>query len=151
LTGSAAYDGRGLGEVGFRPGEDQLEALQAAIHADVKEAAVDNSGGTGRKAEFEAELDLGEDPNARASVEALLSGDVGAAADVAARVGRDGRLTFQTFDTTTSETGAGFQIGLGGGVGADADQGSESESLDNALVREPGGDWQVRNCGRTPS
>jgi hypothetical protein len=152
IDGSAGYDGRGLGEVGLRPTEGQLDALQEAIHKSlwVKEAALGNQGGAGQKAELEADLPL-DDPESEAKALALLTGDPGAAADIARRMDSDGELTFQIYDTTSSETEGGVEVGLGVGVGVEGSQGSESESLHSALVRDPGSGWRSRDCGPIPS
>jgi hypothetical protein len=63
------------------------------------------------------------------------------------RIDRDGRLTFQTYDTTASKTEAGVRVGVGVGFGAEGSQSHESRDITGAWVREPGGTWKPRNCG----
>ena len=69
-----------------------------------------------------------------------------------ARIDRDGRLTFQTYDTTASKTEAGVKVGLGVGVGVEGSQSNESRDISGSWVREPGGTWkpaQLRASGGT--
>jgi hypothetical protein len=72
---------------------------------------------------------------------------VASAADLARRLGDDGRLTFQVYDTTASNTEAGLKVGLGPGIGAEGGQSRDDRNLGGAWVREPGAGWSVRNCG----
>jgi hypothetical protein len=46
-----------------------------------------------------------------------------------------------------SNTEGGLVVGLGVGGGVEGSQSSESRDLGSAWVREPGGTWQVRDCG----
>lgn len=152
VTGRAGYNGD-LTDADLRlePTSGQLDAFQEALK---KGKAVDggslvSTDGTGQQVEFTGDLALTTDAQ-RAAALNLFTGGAGtatAAADLAAQLEDRGRLTFQVYDTTTSNTEAGVKVGLGPGVGIEGSQTSDTRDLGQSWVREPGGSWAERNCG----
>ncbi len=112
IVGTAGYNGDDL-DFSATPTSGQLGELSQKLES----AAAGSTSGTGHQVEFQAELAL-DDPQAQAEALALLTGPQPgpAAAPLVARIDRDGRLTFQTYDTTASKTEAGVKVGLGVGV-----------------------------------
>jgi hypothetical protein len=134
----------------LRPSEGQIEQIQDALKAgNLKSAAFGSTDGSGQQVEFTADMDL-DSAEEQADALALFTG--GGTAPVAAgrfvaRLNDEGRLTFQVYDTTSSNTEAGAKVGLGVGVGAEGSQTRDDRDLGSSWVREPGGGWAVRNCG----
>jgi hypothetical protein len=136
-------------DVALRPTDGQVEAIQDALKAGkLKGAAVGSTDGSGQQVEFTADLDLTTAAE-RADALGLLTGPSAptAAADLVARINDDGRLTFQVYDTTSSNTEAGVKVGLGVGGGVEGSQTRDDRNLGSSWVREPGAGWAVRNCG----
>jgi hypothetical protein len=151
VIATAGYNGN-LTDADLRlnPTTGQLEQIQEALkRGKLESGSLASTDGSGQQVEFTADLDLNDDA-ARAEAVALFSGSVPAvvaAGEMARRVDDEGRLTFQTYDTSMSKTEGGLVVGLGPGLGAEGSQSSEARDLGGAWVREPGGTWQVRNCG----
>ena len=151
VIATAGYNGN-LADADFRlnPTTGQLEQIQDALkRGKLESGSLVSTDGEGQQVEFTADMDLTTDAE-RAEALALFTGTVPAAAaasDLARRMEERGRLTFQAYNTTASSTEAGLKVGLGVGVGAEGSQTNESRDLGGSWVREPGGSWQVRNCG----
>ncbi len=151
VIATAGYNGN-LSDADFRlnPTTGQLEQIQDALkRGKLESGSLVSTDGEGQQVEFTADMDLTTDAE-RAEALALFTGTVPAAAaasDLARRMEERGRLTFQAYNTTASSTEAGLKVGLGVGVGAEGSQTNESRDLGGSWVREPGGSWQVRNCG----
>jgi hypothetical protein len=143
IVGTAGYNGDDL-DFSLAPTTGQLGELSQRLEG----AAAGSNSGSGHQVEFQAELAL-DDPQAQADALALLTEPTPgpAAASIVTRIDRDGRLTFQTYDTTASKTEAGVRVGVGVGFGAEGSQSHESRDITGAWVREPGGTWKPRNCG----
>jgi hypothetical protein len=143
IVGTAGYNGDDL-DFSATPTSGQLGELSQTLES----AAVGSNSGTGHQVEFQAELAL-DDPAAQAEALALLTGPQPgpAAAPLVVRIDRDGRLTFQTYDTTASKTEAGVKVGLGVGIGVEGSQSNDARDISGSWVREPGGTWKPRNCG----
>ena len=146
VTGTAGYNGSPLNATQLLNTED-LASLTTALES----SAVRSSEGSGQQVEFSAELDLRDRENLEAAVAMLDPRPVNrarAAADLVQRFDEDGKLTFQVYDTTATENGVEVAagVGVGGGVGGETSSGSQD--LADAYVREPGGTWQPRSCGR---
>ena len=151
VIATAGYNGN-LADADFRlnPTTGQLEQVQDALkRGKLESGSLVSTDGEGQQVEFTADMDLTTDAE-RAEALALFTGTVPAAVaagDLARRMEDRGRLTFQAYNTTASSTEAGLKVGLGVGVGAEGSQTNESRDLGGSWVREPGGSWQVRNCG----
>jgi hypothetical protein len=148
VIGTAGYNGDlGGSDLILAPTSGQLSEIQEALRRGrLKDAAFGSTDGSGQQVEFTGDLDLTTDAERTAAMRAL-TGDGSGAAELAARLGEDGRLTFQVYDTTASNTEAGLMVGLGPGVRAEGGQSSLDRSLGGSWVREPGSGWLVRNCG----
>ena len=116
IVGTAGYNGDDL-DFSAVPTSRQLGELSKKIES----AGIGSTSGTGHQVEFQAELAL-DDPQAQAEALALLTGPQPgpATAPLVARIDRDGRLTFQTYDTTASETEAGVKSGWASASGSRA-------------------------------
>jgi hypothetical protein len=151
VTGTAGYNGDLTdADLALKPTEGQIEQIQDALKAgNLKSAAFGSTDGSGQQVEFTADMDLTNDAE-RADALALFSGSVPAAVAAGTFVGRlddKGKLTFQVYDTTSSNTEAGLKVGLGVGVGAEGSQTRDDRNLGGSWVREPGAGWVARNCG----
>ena len=151
VIGTAGYNGDlGDSDVLLNPTTGQISEIQDALRrGNLESAAFGSTDGSGRQVEFTGDLDLTTDAERAAALRALTGGVSGAtsAAELARRLGEDGRLTFQVYDTTASNTEAGLKVGLGPGLGAEGGQSSAERSLGASWVRDPGSGWLVRNCG----
>ena len=148
VTGTAGYNGSPLNATQLLNTED-LASLSTALES----AAIRSSEGSGRQVEFSAELDLSDRENLEATVAMLNPDPVNralAAADLVERFDEDGRLTFQVYDTTATDTGVEVAAGLGVGGGVGGETSSDTQDLADAYVREPDGSWQPRSCGARP-
>jgi hypothetical protein len=151
VTGTAGYNGDLRdADLLLRPTGGQLEQIQDALKAgNLKSAAVGSTDGSGQQVEFTADMDL-DSAAEQADAIALFTGgstSSGAASRFVTRLNDDGRLTFQVYDTTSSNTEAGARVGLGPGIGAEGSQSRDDRNLGSSWVREPGEGWAVRNCG----
>jgi hypothetical protein len=151
VTGTAGYNGDLTdSDLAAKPTEGQIKEIQDALKkGNLKSAAFGSTDGSGQQVELTADMDLGSDAE-RAEALALFTGAVPAAVaagDLVRRVDEKGRLTFQVYNTTSSNTEAGLKVGLGVGVGAEGGQTRDDRGLGGSWVREPGGGWVVRNCG----
>jgi hypothetical protein len=152
VVGNAGYNGDlSDSDLILKPTTGQIDEIQKALKAgNLKSAALGATDGTGQQVEFTGDLDLTTDSDRAAALQ-LFTGGVPAAqaaGDLALRLDEDGRLTFQVYDTTSSNTEAGLKVGLGAGAGVEGSQSSDSRDLGGAWVRDPGSGWLVRNCGR---
>ena len=141
MVGTAGYTGSPL-QASEMAGTADLAALE--------EATVTGREGTGRQVEFAAELDLSDSGNLRAALGVLRPDPVrraGAVVDLDDRFAEDGRLTFQTYDTTASDDSAEVKVGLGVNAGLGGGETSDGQDLAGAFIREPGSNWLPRNCG----
>lgn len=125
------------------------QADLAGLTRAIERASAGSTDGTGRQIELTGELDLTDPENLAAAV-GLLGGGVGGVPALVQRLDEDGRLTFQTYETSASETGAEIAVGLGVGGGGGFDSSSDTQDLTSALVRDPGGGWTPRRCGLVP-
>ena len=145
LTGTAGYNGSPLNASQILNTED-LADLSTALES----AAVRSSEGSGHQVEFQAELDLRDRENLEATLAMLNPNPTQralAAAGLVRRFDEDGKLTFQVYETTATDTGVEVAAGAGVGGGGSVDTSTETQDLADAYVREPGGRWQARNCG----
>ena len=151
MIGTAGYNGDlGDSDLLLAPTEGQVEEIQDALERGrLESAAFGSSDGSGQQVEFIGDLELTNDADRAAALRALTGGASGvqSAAELARRLEEDGRLTFQVYDTTSSNTEAGLKVGLGPGLGAEGGQSRDSRDLGGSWVREPGSRWQARNCG----
>jgi membrane protease YdiL (CAAX protease family) len=151
VIGTAGYNGDlDDSDILLNPTSGQLSEIQDALErGKLESAALGSTDGSGRQVEFTGDLDLTTDADRAAALRALTGGASGAdsAAQLAGRLAEDGRLTFQVYDTTASNTEAGLKVGLGPGLGAEGSQSSDERNLGASWVREPGSGWLVRNCG----
>ena len=146
VTGTAGYNGSPLNATQLLNTED-LASLTSALES----SAIRSSEGSGQQVEFSAELDLRDRENLEATVAMLDPRPVNralAAADLVQRFDEDGKLTFQVYDTSATENGVEVAAGVGVGGGVGGETSSDSQDLADAYVREPGGTWQPRSCGR---
>jgi hypothetical protein len=148
VTATAGYNGDLRdADLVLKPTEGQIDQIQKALKAgNLKSAAFGSTDGSGQQVEFTADMDL-TDPAAQADALGLFTGDATSAANLVARMNEDGRLTFQTYDTTSSSTEAGVRAGIGVGGAVEGSQTRDDRNLGSAWVREPGAGWTVRNCG----
>ena len=151
VIGTAGYNGDlSDSDLLLNPTGGQLSEIQDALErGNLKSAALGSTDGSGQQVEFTGDLDLTNDADRAAALRALTGGvsGVSSAAELAQRLSDDGRLTFQVYDTTTSNTEAGLKVGLGAGAGVEGGQSSDERDLGASWVREPGSGWLVRNCG----
>jgi hypothetical protein len=151
VIGTAGYNGDlGDSDVLINPTGGQLTEIQDALkRGNLKSAAAGSTDGSGQQVEFTGDLDLTNDADRAAALRAMTGGasGVSSAAELAQRLEEDGRLTFQVYDTTTSNTEAGLKVGLGVGAGIEGGQSSDERDLGGSWVREPGSGWLTRNCG----
>lgn len=146
VTGTAGYNGSPLDATQLLNTED-LAGLSTALES----ASIRSSDGSGQQVEFQAELDLRDRENLGAAVAMLDPNPVSrgvAAHDLVQRFNEDGRLTFQVYDTTATDTGVEVAVGVGIGGGGAVDTSNGTQDLADAYVRDPGGTWQSRSCGR---
>ena len=145
LTGTAGYNGSPINATQLLNQQD-VASLSTALES----ASVSSSEGSGQQVEFSAELDLRDRANLDATL-AMLDPDpvdrAFAAAELVRRIDQDGKLTFQVYDTTASDAGVEVAAGIGVGGGVGGETSSDMQDLADAYVREPGGNWQPRNCG----
>lgn len=142
VTGTAGYNGSPLNATQLLNTQD-LASLSTALES----AAIRNSEGSGQQVEFSAELDLADPRNLDATL-GVLTGDPLSAARLVQRFDEAGRLTFQVYDTTATDNGVEVAVGAGVGGGGGVETSSDTQDLADAYVREPGGLWQPRSCGR---
>ncbi len=151
VIGTAGYNGDlGDSDVLLNPTGGQLTEIQDALkRGNLKSAAFGSTDGSGQQVEFTGDLDLTNDADRAAALRAMTGGasGVSSAAELAQRLEEDGRLTFQVYDTTASNTEAGLKVGLGVGAGIEGGQSSDERDLGASWVREPGSGWLTRNCG----
>ena len=151
VIGTAGYNGDlGDSDVLLNPTGGQLTEIQDALkRGNLKSAAFGSTDGSGQQVEFTGDLDLTNDADRAAALRAMTGGasGVSSAAELAQRLEEDGRLTFQVYDTTASNTEAGLKVGLGVGAGIEGGQSSDERDLGASWVREPGSGWLARNCG----
>jgi hypothetical protein len=151
VVGTAGYNGDlGGSDIFVAPTSGQLEEIQDALkRGKLESAAFGSTDGSGHQIEFTGDLDLTSDADRAAALNALTGGAQGIddAVHLASRLEEGGRLTFQVYDTTSSNTEAGLKVGLGVGVGAEGGQTRDERDLGGSWVREPGQGWLVRNCG----
>jgi hypothetical protein len=142
VTGTAGYSGSPLNATQIL-NEADLASLSTALES----ASAGSSSGTGQQVEFSAELDLSDPQNLEATLGVLAGGAAGVPALVQ-RFDRDGRLTFQVYDTAATDSGVEVAVGAGVGGGGGVETSTDAQDLADAYVREPGGTWGPRNCGR---
>ena len=149
VVGTAGYNGDlGDSDVILNPTTGQISEIQDALRrGNLESAAFGSTDGSGQQVEFTGDLDLTTDAERAAALRALTGEASTSAAEIARRLGEDGRLTFQVYDTTASNTEAGLKVGLGPGLGAEGSQSSDERSLGASWVRDPGSGWLARNCG----
>jgi hypothetical protein len=145
LTGTAGYNGSPINATQLLNQQD-VASLSSALES----ASVSSSEGTGQQVEFSAELDLRNRTNLEATLAMLNPSPVNraiAAGNLVRRIDADGKLTFQVYDTSATDAGLELAAGIGVGGGGAVDTSTDAQDLADAYVREPGGDWQARNCG----
>ena len=133
MIGTAGYNGDlGDSDLLLNPTGGQLAEIQDALkRGNLKSAAFGSTDGSGQQVEFTGDLDLTNDADRAAALRAITGGasGVASAAELAQRLEDDGRLTFQVYDTTTSNTEAGLKVGLGAGAGVEGGQSSDERDL----------------------
>jgi hypothetical protein len=153
---------------GFRPDELEIKGtagytgtfdfghnFQADELADISKLLetlkLTGSAGDGHGLEVGGRLDL-KDPENLAATLALLRGVASpgqlgpAAIGIAQRLNEDGILSFETFDTSSSETEGEIKVGIGPGLGAGGDTSTNTQSGRRAWERFPGGTFQPKRC-----
>jgi hypothetical protein len=141
ITGTAGYNGSPLNATQLL-NQGDLASLSTALES----ASAGSSSGSGQQVEFSAELDLRNQQNLEATLLAM-NGPAGIPGLVQ-RLDQDGRLTFQTYDTTATDSGVELAVGAGPGGGGGVETSTDGRDLADAYVREPGGTWGPRSCGR---
>jgi hypothetical protein len=154
FTGLREYSGEA--SLGAGVGGDSVEDVARTL----RDSSVGGTttSGSGRKAEFKAELPLAGPENREnlAATLELLSGAVqparapGAAARMVQRIDEDATIEVATLDTTADSTDGEVKIGLGPGVGGGASSSTQTSDALTRLIRYPDENLEPRLCKRPP-
>jgi hypothetical protein len=142
--GTSEESGGGEGEKGGEGGEGgEGEPLLSLSH--------DGAGGDGVGSKFVGTLDLSDDPAAQAALEQVLEGNTSQIPVLVADMNADGTEYTQSYRVSKSNSTWGGQVNVGGGGGAEFNDGSSSACYGPPRVREHGGPWTTAawNAGQT--
>jgi hypothetical protein len=154
FTGLREYSGEA--SLGAGVGGDSVEDVARTLRG--SSVGGTSTSGSGRKAEFKAELPLAGPENREnlAATLELLSGAVqparapGAAARMVQRIDEDATIEVATLDTTADSTDGEVKIGLGPGVGGGASSSTQTSDALTRLIRYPDENLEPRLCKRPP-
>lgn len=132
--GGEGGSGGGEGKPGGSAGEGgKSEPLLSLSH----EAA----GGDGVGSKFVGTLDLTDDPAAVAALAQVLQGNTAGVPVLVDEMNAHGTEYTQSYHLTQSSSTWGGEVNLGGGGGAELNDGSSSACYDPPRVRQNGGPW----------
>jgi hypothetical protein len=111
----------------------------------------EGAGGEGVGSRFVGTLDLSDDPAAQAALEQVLEGNTSQIAVLIADMNAHGTEYTQSYHVNKSSSTYGGEVNLGGGGGAELNDGSSSACYDPPRVRQNGGPWTTTtwNSGQT--
>jgi hypothetical protein len=111
----------------------------------------EGAGGEGVGSRFVGTLDLSDDPAAQAALEQVLEGNTSMIAVLIADMNAHGTEYTQSYHVNKSSSTYGGEVNLGGGGGAELNDGSSSACYDPPRVRQNGGPWTTTtwNSGQT--
>ena len=101
----------------------------------------EGAGGDGVGSKFVGTLDLSDEPAAQAALERVLEGDTSQIPVLIADMNAHGIEYTQSYHVNKSSSTWGGQVNVGGGGGADLNDGSSSACYDPPRVRQNGGPW----------
>jgi hypothetical protein len=125
--GTSSESGGGEGEGG------KSEPLLGVSH--------EGAGGEGVGSKFVGTLDLSDDPAAQAALEHVLEGDTSQIPVLIADMNAHGTEYTQSYHLKKSSSTYGGEVNVGGGGGAELNDGSSSACYDSPRVRQNGGPW----------
>jgi hypothetical protein len=151
FTGLREYSGEASLGAGVG-GEDVADVARTLRDSSVGGTT---TSGSGRKAEFKAELPLAGPENREnlAATLELLSGaaqPARAAARMIERIDEDATIEVATLDTTADSTDGEVKVGLGVGGGGGASSSTQTADALTRLIRYPGENLEPRLCKRPP-
>jgi hypothetical protein len=103
----------------------------------------EGAGGEGVGSKFVGTLDLSHDPAAQAALEQVLSGDTSQIPVLIADMNAHGTEYTQSYHLQKSSSTYGGEVNVGGGGGAELNDGSSSACYDPPRVRQNGGPWST--------
>ncbi len=130
-VGTAPESGGGEGKDGEAAGKS--EPLLSLSH--------DAAGGDGVGSKFVGKLDLSDDPAAQAALEQVLRGNTSQIPALIADMNAHGTEYIQNYHVKKSTSTWGGEVNVGGGGGAELNDGSSSACYDPPRVRQNGGPW----------
>ena len=101
----------------------------------------EGAGGEGVGSKFVGTLDLSEDPAAQAALEQVLEGNTSQIPVLIADMNAHGTEYTQSYHLKKSSSTYGGEVNVGGGGGAELNDGSSSACYDPPRVRQNGGPW----------
>jgi hypothetical protein len=101
----------------------------------------DGAGGEGVGSKFVGKLDLSDDPAAQAALEQVLQGNTSQIPVLIADMNAHGTEYTQSYHLQKSSSTYGGEVNVGGGGGAELNDGSSSACYDPPRVRQNGGPW----------
>ncbi len=147
IPGSEGPGGSGTGE----PGSEGAGKSSALSHEEpVLEVSSSDSGGTGVGSDFQATLNLANDPAAASDVNDLLHLDLSSIPAVVSAVNRYGSEQLETFHVKQSNSSYSLEGNAGVGLGGGVQDGSGTECVDSITVRPPSGGWNPVPFNRAP-
>jgi hypothetical protein len=101
----------------------------------------EGAGGEGVGSKFVGTLDLRDDPAAQAALEQVLAGDTSQIPVLIADMNAHGTEYTQSYHLSKSSSTYGGEVNVGGGGGAELNDGRSSACYDPPRVRQNGGPW----------
>jgi hypothetical protein len=139
-SGSESGDGEG----GSGGGEGRYsEPLLSISH--------DGAGGDGAGSKFVGTLDLTNDPAAQAALDEVLQGDTAGIPVLINETNTHGTEYTQSYHLNQSSSTWGGEVNVGGGGGAEFNDGSSAACYDPPRVRQDGGPWTTNTWSGAPA
>jgi hypothetical protein len=101
----------------------------------------EGAGGEGVGSKFVGKLDLSDDPAAQAALEQVLRGNTSQIPVLISDMNAHGTEYTQSYHVQRSSSTYGGEVNVGGGGGAELNDGSSSACYDPPRVRQNGGPW----------